>query len=303
MRRRTVDTVTLERQASSFVERRFGNASRMAAFRLALSMLDLTTLEGKDTSEKVRSLCRKGITPYHGPIDPPLPSVAAICVYPALVPIARAALAESSVKVASVAAAFPSGQSSLDVRLAEVRRAVQDGADEIDIVINRGSFLEGHRDAVADEIKQFAKACGHARLKIILETGELETYDDIRLASDLSIDAACSVIDGGDIAHGRIFLKTSTGKTSPSATLPVVLTMLQAIRDHERVTGTCVGIKPAGGIRTAAQTLPYLAMVSETLDERWLTPDLCRFGASSLADDLVHQLVRAETRLDPAAYD
>lgn len=303
----TVDAVMLEQRAASFTKRSIKTEAKMSGLRLALSMLDLTTLEGKDSPEKVRALCRKGITPYEGAIDPPLPSVAAICVYPAMVPVARKALSGSSVKVASVASAFPSGQFPLDVRLSDVQQAVEAGADEIDMVINRGAFLAGHFDVVADEIKQIKRACGDAHLKIILETGELETYDNVRKASDLAMDAASSIPATASKDHalhdGEVFIKTSTGKVSPAATLPVTLVMLEAIRDHYLATGVKIGMKPAGGIRTAKQALHYLVLVKETVGEDWLTPDLFRFGASSLANDLLRQIVKGITGRYAAGYD
>lgn len=297
MSTRPVDAVMLAERANSFTKRSIKADAKMAGLRLALSMVDLTTLEGKDSPEKVRSLCHKAVQPYEGVIDPPLPPVAAVCVYPALVSFARDALAGSIVKVASVATAFPSGQFPLDVRLADVRQAVADGADEIDMVINRGAFLAGRHQLVAHEIQQVKQACGKAHLKIILETGELETYDNIRRTSDLAMEAA------GASEDGEVFIKTSTGKVSPAATLPVVLVMLEAIRDHHRATGIRVGMKPAGGIRTAKQALQYLVMVKETLGDAWLTPNLFRFGASGLTNDLVRQIVKQHTGRYAAVYD
>lgn len=309
MPRRTVDAIMLEQHAASFTQRAIGGAGEQTALRLALSMLDLTTLEGKDSPEKVRSICRKAITFSEHAFDPPLPSAAAVCVYPALVAIAKEALAGSAVKVASVATGFPSGQFPLAVRLNDVRRAVHAGADEIDMVINRSAFLAGRLDVVADEIRQVKQACEEATLKIILETGELETYDNIRRASDLAIEAASSFPSGRTrsrtirLRDGEVFIKTSTGKISPAATLPGALVMLQAIGDHFRATGVRIGMKPAGGIRTASQAIQYLIMVKETLGEAWLSPELFRFGASSLANDLVRAIWRRQTGLEPAAYD
>ena len=306
---RTVEAIMLEQHAASFAQRSIGGAGEQTALRLALSMLDLTTLEGKDSPEKVRSICRKAIAPSEHQFDSPLPSAAAVCVYPALVEIAREALAGSSVKVASVATGFPSGQYPLAVRLNDVRRAVHAGADEIDMVINRGAFLAGRLDVVADEIRQVKQACEEATLKIILETGELETYDNIRRAADLAIEAASSVAAGRErsrtirLRDGEVFIKTSTGKVAPAATLAGVLVMLQAIGDHFRATGVRIGMKPAGGIRTARQAIQYLIMVKETLGEAWLTPDLFRFGASSLANDLVRAIWRRQTGREPAGYD
>ena len=288
---RTVDAVMVDQRAASFTKRSIKTDSKRAGLRLAISMLDLTTLEGKDSPEKVRSLCRKAMQPYEGEVDPPLPAVAAVCVYPSLVAIAKDALAGSTVKVASVATGFPSGQYPLDVRLRDVREAIDAGADEIDMVINRGAFLAGHIDVVVDEIRQVKSACGRAHLKIILETGELETYDHIRRASDLAIEAAASVPGASLMADGEVFIKTSTGKVQPAATMPVTLIMLEAIRDHFLATGVRIGMKPAGGIRTAKQALHYLVMVKETLGEVWLTPRLFRFGASTLLNDLLRQLL------------
>jgi deoxyribose-phosphate aldolase len=300
MTRTTVDAVMLEQRAASFTRRSIKTESKLAGLRLALSMVDLTTLEGKDSPEKVRAVCRKAITPYEGAIDPPVPSVAAVCVYPSLVPVAAAALAGSSVRVASVATSFPSGQFPLEVRLADVRQAVAAGAHEIDMVINRGAFLAGRYDVVAEEIRCIREACGTADLKIILETGELETYDNIRRASDLAIEAAWQA---GPIEDGDVFIKTSTGKVAPAATLASTLVMLEAIRDHFDTTGVRIGMKPAGGIRTAKQALHYLAMLKETLGEAWFTPWLFRFGASSLANDLLRQIVKQAVGHYMAPYD
>jgi len=269
---------------------------KLQGIRLATSMTDLTTLEGKDTPGKVRSLCRKGIAPDTGTPLPEgstrLPHVGAICVYPELVEVAREALGDSGVKVASVATAFPSGQYPLDVRLQDVSRAVEAGADEIDMVISRGTFLSGGYEEVAREIVETKAACGDAHLKIILETGELETLDNVRRASDLAIEAVTSIPGSGPLEDGEVFIKTSTGKVSPAATMPVTLVMLEAIRDAWFSSGVRIGMKPAGGIRTAKQALHYLVMVKETLDETWLVPELFRFGASSLLDDLVRQYVK-----------
>ena len=243
-----------------------------------MSMLDLTTLEGKDSEGKVRQLCRKAIRPL--PEDPTVPHVAAICVYPNFVAIAKDALGTSGVKVASVATGFPAGQVPLPVKLDDTRRAVAAGADEIDMVIDRGAFLSGEYDRVTNEILAVKEACGAAHLKVILETGELETYDNVRRASDLAM------------AAGADFIKTSTGKVTPAATAPVVLVMLEAIRDHYLATGRRVGMKPAGGIKTSKQALHLLVLVKETLGDAWLTPDLFRIGASTLANDLLMQLAK-----------
>lgn len=295
-----------EERAASFTKRSIKTQSKLAGLRLAMSMVDLTTLEGKDSPEKVRSLCRKAIHPYEGELPPdagPIPSVAAICVYPSLVKIANQALAGSSVKVASVATGFPSGQYPLDVRIQDTRDAVEDGADEIDMVISRGAFLAGRYDEVATEIREIKAACGVAHLKIILETGELETYDNVRRASDLAIEAASSVPGAEPLDDGEVFIKTSTGKVQPAATMPVTLVMLEAIRDHYLATGIKIGMKPAGGIRAAKAALHYLVMVKETVGEAWLTPDLFRFGASSLANDLLRQIIKQTTGRYMAAHD
>jgi deoxyribose-phosphate aldolase len=284
----------LEARAASFTKRSIKAASKFRGLLLAMSMIDLTTLEGKDSPEKVRSLCRKAIRPYERDeevLGERVPSVAAVCVYPTLVPVAREALAGSTVKVASVATGFPSGQYPIEVRLEDTRRAVEAGADEIDMVISRGAFLAGRYGEVYDEIARTKEACGPAHLKVILETGELETYDHIRRASDLAI------------AAGADFIKTSTGKVQPAATLPVTLVMLEAIRDCWLRTGRAVGMKPAGGIRTAKQALHYLVMVKETLGDAWLTPDRFRLGASTLANDILRQVDRLKTGRYAAGYD
>jgi deoxyribose-phosphate aldolase len=244
-------------------------------------MCDLTTLEGSDTPGKVSALASKAMRP--DPTDPSIPSVAAVCVYPNLVPHAKERLAGSGVKVAAVATAFPSGQSPTDVKVVDARRAAELGADEIDMVIDRGAFLSGRYSKVYDEIVQVKEAIGDAHLKVILETGELGTYDNVRRASLLSI------------AAGADFIKTSTGKITPAATLPVTLVMLEAIRDVHHETGRMVGMKPAGGIRAAKQAVQYLVMLHETLGLDWMTPDLFRFGASSLVNDLLMQLRKEKT--------
>ena len=291
-----VDRVMAEARAASFRTRSIKKDMKLEGIRLATSMTDLTTLEGKDTPGKVRSLCRKGLSPSTGTPLPegatPLPHVGAICVYPELVETAREALGNSGVKVASVATAFPSGQFPLDVRLEDVAKAVEAGADEIDMVISRGAFLAGRFEDVTREIRETKIACGDAHLKIILETGELQTLDNVRRASDLAIDAVTGVQGSKPLEDGEVFIKTSTGKVSPAATMPVTLVMLEAIRDAWFRNGIRIGMKPAGGIRTAKQAMHYLVMVKETLDERWLDPRLFRFGASSLLDDLVRQYVK-----------
>ncbi|GMV24370.1 MAG: 2-deoxyribose-5-phosphate aldolase [Phycisphaerae bacterium] len=293
----TVDAVMAAERAASFTKRSIKASAKVSGLRLALSMLDLTTLEGKDSPEKVRALCRKAVLP--NPADPTLPMVAAVCVYPSLVKTARAALGSAPVKVASVATGFPSGQYPIDIRLDDVRRAIDDGADEIDMVINRGAFLAGEYGIVADEIRQVKRACSGsgAHLKVILETGELETLDNVRKASDLAIRAMADVDDELGTPGTADFIKTSTGKVQPAATMPVTLVMLEAIRDWYLQTGRAVGMKPAGGIRTAKQSLHYLVMVKETLGSitgaggcPWLTPAYFRFGASALCNDILRQL-------------
>ncbi len=343
----TVDRVMADARAASFTTRSIKESAKLAGLKLALSMVDLTTLEGADSPEKVRALCAKAVRPMPDDetvLGERLPSVAAVCVYPSMVPVAREALENLQgpgstgfqpvadptqppawrVKIASVATGFPSGQFPIDVRLRDVREAVAAGADEIDMVINRGAFLSGRYGEVADEIRRVVEACGEAHLKVILETGELETYDNVRHASDLAIE---NIRDGD-------FIKTSTGKVSPAATMGVSLVMLEAVRDAGRHEGTkaqrhegirgpgaslgsdlnhegtgisnggkIIGFKPAGGIRTAKSALHYLCMVKETVGERWLTPELFRFGASSLVNDILRQLVKQKTGAYSAQYD
>ena len=276
-----VDAVALEERAATLAKRSIKRESKLQALDLAIRTMDLTTLEGADTPGKVAALASKSIRP--DPSDASVPSVAALCVYPNLVPTAVERLRDSSVKVASVATAFPSGQSPLESKLDEVRWVVQHGADEVDMVIDRGAFLSGRYAKVYDEIVKVKEACGEAHLKVILETGELGTYDNVRRASLLAIAA------GGD------FIKTSTGKLSSAATLPVALVMLEAIRDVFEETGRRVGFKPAGGIRNAKQAVQHLVLVHETLGVDWLTPDLYRFGASSLLNDILMQLRKEKT--------
>jgi deoxyribose-phosphate aldolase len=284
-----VDQVAVEERAAALGKRSIKKAAKVAGLKLAVRMMDLTTLEGKDTPGKVRQMCAKALTPLAE--DPSIGPCAAVCVYPNLVPVAKAALAGSTVKVASVATAFPSGQSPLDVKLADVRRAVELGADEIDMVIDRGAMLAGDYAKVFDEIAATKEACGAAHLKVILETGELGSYDVVRKASEIGIAA------GGD------FIKTSTGKVQPAATPAVTLVMLEAIRDHYYATGRRIGMKPAGGVRTAKQSLHYLVLVKETLGDAWLTPDLFRFGASALLNDVLMQLEKERTGAYQAAED
>ncbi|MBX2796299.1 MAG: deoxyribose-phosphate aldolase [Myxococcales bacterium] len=275
---RRIDNATVARRVGRARSRSIKADSKQALLRLALSMVDLTTLEGADSPGRVQALCRKAIRPF--PEMPDLPSTAAVCVYPTMVPVARRALEGSSVRLAAVATAFPSGQSPLPIRLEEVRRTVELGADEIDMVIARGAFLAGEHDRVFDEIASVKEAAGSATLKVILETGELGTLDNVATASHLAI------------AAGADFIKTSTGKVSPAATMDVGLVMLTAIREHYLATGEAVGMKPAGGIRTAKQALHWLVLVAETLGKGWMTPERFRFGASSLVGDLLHQLAR-----------
>ncbi|MFT7516631.1 MAG: deoxyribose-phosphate aldolase [Myxococcota bacterium] len=288
MSRRTIDKIAIEARASSFTTRSLKGAAKLQGLHMVASMIDLTTLEGKDSPEKVRALCAKAILP-----DPQVcsPQVAAVCVYPSWVTLAKQELRGTSIKVASVATAFPSGQLPLALRLQEVRQAVADGADEIDMVINRGAFLAGEYHKVSDEIAAIKDACGKAHLKVILETGELETYDAVRHASEIAIAA------GGD------FIKTSTGKVAPAATMPVTLVMLECIRDHYLKTGKMIGMKPAGGISSAKLALHYLVMVKETLGDAWLSPDWFRFGASSLLNDVLLQLHKIESGNYTAHYD
>jgi deoxyribose-phosphate aldolase len=277
----SVDQVALEERAATLARRSIKKESKLWALELAVRMMDLTTLEGADTPGKVGALCSKAVRP--DPVDPTVPSVAAVCVYPNLVPIAVERLRGSGVKVASVATGFPSGQSPLDVKLAETREVVAMGADEVDMVIDRGAFLSGRYAKVYDEIVRVKEASGDAHLKVILETGELGTYDNVRRASLLAM------------AAGADFIKTSTGKVQPAATLPVTLVMLEAIRDVYDETGRIVGMKPAGGIRQAKQAIQYLVLVHETLGPDWLTPDLFRFGASTLLNDVLMQIRKQKT--------
>ena len=271
-----VDAVGVEERAAALGKRSIKKSAKLAGIRLAISMIDLTTLEGK-----VLQMCRKALQPLPG--DPSVGPVAAVCVYPNFVAVAKRALAGSTVKVASVATGFPAGQVPLAVKLDETRRAVEAGADEIDMVIDRGAFLAGELARVYDEIARVKAACGRAHLKVILETGELTTYDHVRRASWLAMQA------GGD------FIKTSTGKIQPAATPGVVLVMLEAIRDFFFATGRRIGMKPAGGVRTTKQALHLLVIVKETLGDAWLTPDLFRLGASTLTNDLLMQLVKEAT--------
>jgi len=285
----TVDALGVEDRAAKFTTRSLKKSAKLFGLKMAVSMVDLTTLEGKDTPGKVESLCRKAIRPH---VADDIPSVAAVCVYPAMVRHARRCLGGSSVKLASVATAFPSGQSPLKIRLAEVGAAVADGADEIDMVISRGAFLAGDLNRVQDEIGKVRDACGDAALKVIFETSELETYDNIRAVSFL----AMPMLRAGD------FIKTSTGKTSANATLANQQVMLEAIREHYLKTGIAIGMKPAGGIRDAKQALHFLVAVKETLGDAWLTNERYRFGASTLLNDLLRQLQTQATGAYQASY-
>lgn len=325
MTRTTVDAVMAEQRAASFTKRSIKGPSKLAGLRLALSMVDLTTLEGKDTPEKVRSLCRKAVGPADGMGGVgggmsggvrgglgDVPAVAAVCVYPSMAKVAREELDRfgdrgRGVKVAAVATGFPSGQYPLKVRLEDTRRAVQAGADEIDMVISRGAFLAGKFKTVREEIRATVEACARpgnaepAHLKVILETGELETLDNARRASDLAIEVL------HESGAKNAFIKTSTGKVEPAATMPVTLVMLEAIRDHYLATGAMIGMKPAGGIRTAKQALHYLVMLKETLGDleegAWMTPQWFRFGASALVNDLCRQMLWLARGRYAARYD
>jgi deoxyribose-phosphate aldolase len=276
-----VDQVGAEQRAAMLGTRSIKTTAKAWAIDLAIRMVDLTTLEGADTPGKVRALSAKARRP--DPADPSCPAVAALCVYPSMVPVAAPALRGSGVHLASVATAFPSGQAPLDVKLADTKAAVAAGADEIDMVINRGAFLAGRYQEVYDEIVAVKDACGDAHLKVILETGELATYDNVRRASWLAMLA------GGD------FIKTSTGKVPVAATLPVTLVMLEAVRDFRAASGRQVGVKPAGGIRTTKDAIRYLVVVNETAGEDWLDPDWFRFGASTLLNDLLMQRTKLTT--------
>lgn len=276
-----VDEVGVNERAARFQTRSIKNESKIEALKLILSMIDLTTLEGQDTPGKVKQLCQKAIHLHDA--MPGLPHVAAVCVYPTMVGVAKKALGNHDINVASVATAFPSGMAPRQIKLEETRIAVGDGADEIDMVISRGAFLQGEYGFVFDEIAAIKEACGEAHLKVILETGELGTLDRVRRASVLAMHA------------GADFIKTSTGKIQPAATLPVTLVMLQAIRDYFYETGRMVGMKPAGGISSAKLAVHYLVMLRETLGNAWMTPVWYRFGASSLANDVLMQLRKQET--------
>jgi deoxyribose-phosphate aldolase len=276
-----VDQVGAEARAATLSTRSIKTTAKAYALDLAIRMIDLTTLEGQDTPGKVRALCAKAKRP--DPADPSAPQVAAVCVYPDLVATAKRELQGSGINVASVATAFPSGRSSLAIKIQDTKDAVAAGADEVDMVIDRGAFLSGRYAMVFDEIAAIREAAGDAHLKVILETGELATYDNVRRASWLAMLA------------GADFIKTSTGKVSPAATLPVTLVMLEAVRDYHEATGLHIGVKPAGGIRTAKDAIKYLVTVNETAGPDWLDPELFRFGASSLLNDLLMQRTKLAT--------
>lgn len=277
----TYDTLGVLERVDRFCKRSIKKSSKVEGLKLALSMIDLTTLEGKDTPGKVKQLCYKALH-LHEQLDN-IPTVAAICVYPTYVKIAKTALSGSNIQVASVATAFPSGQSSRETKIMDTQFAVDQGADEIDMVISRGEFLAGEYNFVFDEIAAIKEACGKAHLKVILETGELDTLDNVRKASEIAIYA------------GADFIKTSTGKIQPAATMPVTYVMLDAIKDFYTKTGKIIGMKPAGGISTSKIALQYLVMLNEVLGEKWMNNTYFRFGASSLANDILMQLVKSET--------
>jgi len=276
-----IDQVGVEERASRFTKRSIKNETKINGLKLALNMIDLTTLEGKDTDGKVKQLCYKARHLHDA--YPNLPTVAAICVYPSMVGVAKKALGDSGIKVASVATAFPSGQSTRDIKIRDTKYAISQGADEIDMVISRGKFHQGEYNFVFDEIAVIKETCGNKRLKVILETGELGTYDKVRRASDIAMYA------------GADFIKTSTGKISPAATMPVTLVMLEAIRDFYYKTGKKIAMKPAGGISKAKLALHYLVMLQEVLGEGWMNNEWFRFGASSLANDILMQLMKQKT--------
>lgn len=289
---RPVDQIGAEKRATFFTKRSIKKSSKLDGLYAVIQMMDLTTLEGADTPDKVRHLCRRAVNPVAPEIFEELkdkngfreiPSVGAVCVYPNWVSLAAELLEGTGVGIASVATSFPSGQLPLDMKLREVEWAVGQGATEVDMVINRGAYLSGRYQDVFDEIVETKKACGHAHLKVILETGELASLDRVRMASQLAMEA------------GADFIKTSTGKVSPAATMPVTLVMLQAIAEFHKKTGRKIGMKPAGGIRTSKQAIHYLCMLGETLGPDWMTPDLFRFGASSLLDDVLKQIYKLYT--------
>ncbi len=276
-----VDKVGVEERAAKLATRSIKTTAKKEGIDLSIRMIDLTTLEGMDTKGKVKTLCAKARRP--DPLDNSVPSVAAVCVYSDLVSIAKENLTGTNIKVAAVATGFPAGRVSLAAKLQDTNDAVSQGADEIDMVIDRGAFHEGRFFDIYEQILTIKEACKSAHLKVILETGELKTYDNVKKASWIAMLA------------GADFIKTSTGKVQPAATLPVTLVMLQAINEFERATGKIIGMKPAGGIKTTKDAMKYLVLVKETLGDRWLTPDLFRFGASSLLNDLLMQRQKLKT--------
>jgi deoxyribose-phosphate aldolase len=283
----TVDQVMAEERAAAFTRRSIKTSAKLEGLKLVVSMTDLTTLEGSDTPGKVAVLCRKAMQPLHPRYE--VPNCAAVCVYPSMVKVAKKALGDSGINVASVATAFPSGQAPKEVKVRDTKYAVDQGADEVDMVISRGKFHSGEYNFVFDEIAAIKEACGDARLKVILETGELGTMDKVRRASDIAMHA------------GADFIKTSTGKIQPAATMPVTLVMLEAIRDYYYKTGRMVGMKPAGGISKSKLALHYLVMLKETLGEDWMNNHWFRFGASSLANDVLMQIMKEKTGVYQAA--
>ena len=276
-----IDKLGVIERTNRFCKRSIKNSAKEMGLHLALSMIDLTTLDGKDTPEKVRQLCYKA-QHLHDSMEG-LPNVAAVCVYPTFVSVASKELEGSGINVASVSTAFPSGQSTLEVKLSDTKFAIDQGADEVDMVISRGKFLSGEYNFVFDEIAAVKEVCGKAHLKVILETGELDTLDNVRKSSEIAMHA------------GADFIKTSTGKISPAATMPVTYVMLLAIKDYYKKTGIKIGMKPAGGISTAKQSLQYLVMLKETLGDDWMNKDLFRFGASRLANDILMQLQKKKS--------
>lgn len=282
-----IDKLGVEERVNRFSKRSIKGSAKRNGLHLILSMIDLTTLEGRDTSEKVKNLCYKA-RHLHDSL-PGIPSVAAVCVYPTFVSVAKKELDGSSINIASVSTAFPSGQSSLEVKLSDTKFAVEEGADEVDMVISRGKFLAGEYNFVYDEIAAVKEVCGKAHLKVILETGELDTLDNVRKASEIALYA------------GADFIKTSTGKITPAATLPVTFVMLNAIKDYYIKTGIQVGMKPAGGISTSKTALQYLVMLKETLGDDWMNKNLFRFGASSLANDVLMQLEKQKSGIYQSA--
>lgn len=285
----SIDSVALEERAARFTARSIKKDQKVAGLKLAISMMDLTTLEGKDTAGKVSQMCYKARHLHDA--YPDLPQVAAVCVYPTLVATAKKSLGDSGINIAAVSTYFPSGQSTMKLRLEETRMAIEEGANEIDMVISRGKYLQGEYNYIHDEVAAVKEVCGNdAHLKVILETGELESYDQVRHASMIAMHA------------GADFIKTSTGKVSPAATLPVTLVMLQAIKDFHHETGRMVGMKPAGNIATAKVALQYLVMVEEVMGEAWMSPHWFRFGASRLANDVLMQLEKERTGVYQAAH-